>query len=137
MEYSMNKHHYVKPQKDGPDYLLDSWRSAWSDNSLPFYYVPIASHNYSKWTKDRIKYKTGALPEFWDAQTEFMKRVPNTAMAVTTDLVDYISDIHPSYKWIVGESWPNKHLFSVLKLSHPPFQSWKTIYIIEYYIVIK
>lgn len=32
-----------------------------------------------------------------------MKNVANTGMVVTTDLVDSSSDIHPSYKWIVGE----------------------------------
>lgn len=83
--------------------LVDSWRAAWNDKALPFYYVQIAPHNYSKRSKDRVTHTTEALPEFWEAQTEIMSRVPNTGMVVTTDLVDNISDIHPSYKWIVGE----------------------------------
>lgn len=90
---------YIDKQKA----LVDSWRTAWNDKNLPFYYVQIAPHNYSKRTKDRVTHTTEALPEFWEAQTEFMKRTANTAMVVTTDLVDNISDIHPSYKWIVGE----------------------------------
>ncbi|KDN55453.1 sialate O-acetylesterase [Flavobacterium seoulense] len=90
---------YIDKQKA----LTDSWRAAWNDKKLPFYYVQIAPHNYSNRSKDRVSHTTEALPEFWEAQTEIMKRVPNTAMVVTTDLVDNISDIHPSYKWIVGE----------------------------------
>lgn len=90
---------YIDKQKA----LVDSWRAAWNDNNLPFYYVQIAPYSYSKRSKDRITHITEALPEFWEAQTQCMDRITNTAMVVTTDLVDNISDIHPSYKWIVGE----------------------------------
>lgn len=47
------------------------------------------------------------MPEFWEAQTQVMKRVANIGMVVTTDLVDNLADIHPSYKWIVGERLAN------------------------------
>lgn len=83
--------------------LIDSWRAVWQDNKLPFYFVQLAPYNYSHREKDPVKHTTEALPEFWEAQTEVMKRVSNTGMIVTTDLVDNLADIHPSYKWIVGE----------------------------------
>ncbi|GEL11313.1 sialate O-acetylesterase [Flavobacterium glycines] len=83
--------------------LIDSWRAAWLDNKLPFYFVQLAPYNYSHREKDPIKHTSETLPQFWEAQTQVMKRVPNTGMVVTTDLVDNLADIHPSYKWIVGE----------------------------------
>jgi sialate O-acetylesterase len=42
------------------------------------------------------------LPEFWEAQTKSLL-LKNVGMVVTTDLVDNLSDIHPSYKWMVGQ----------------------------------
>lgn len=94
---------YIDKQKA----LIDSWRSAWNDTKLPFYYVQIAPHYYSHRQKDKIKHTSETLPEFWGAQTQVMKRVANTGMVVTTDLVDNLADIHPSYKWIVGERLAN------------------------------
>lgn len=90
---------YIDKQKA----LVDNWRLAWKDNSLPFYYVQLAPYSYSRRSKDPITHTKEALPLFWEAQTQCMDRIANTAMVVTTDLVDKISDIHPSYKWIVGE----------------------------------
>lgn len=81
--------------------LLDGWRALWSDNSLPFYYVQLAPYTYSQRRESVIK-NWESLPLFWEVQSSFLT-TPHTGMVVTTDLVDDVTDIHPSYKWIVGE----------------------------------
>jgi sialate O-acetylesterase len=71
--------------------MIDSWRDAWKKD-LPFYYVQIAPFDYGEGNK-------GALLE--EAQTKAMKH-PNVGMAVITDLVDSVTNIHPSHKKEVG-----------------------------------
>jgi sialate O-acetylesterase len=80
--------------------LIDSWRSAWRDAGLPFYYVQIAPYYYTH-RKDKFTHTPETLAEFWEAQTATLK-IPNTGMIVVSDLVDNLADIHPSYKWEVG-----------------------------------
>lgn len=82
--------------------LIDSWRSAWNDDSLPFYYVQLAPYIYSQRRGDLVANTWETLPRFWEVQTSCLN-IPHTGMVVTTDLVDDLKDIHPSYKWIVGE----------------------------------
>ncbi len=73
--------------------LIEGWRKTWS-SELPFYFVQIAP-----WSGER--YEPGQLPALWEAQTASLK-IPRTGMAVTTDLVDNIGDIHPRNKLDVG-----------------------------------
>ena len=80
--------------------LINSWRSAWKNPEMPFYYVQIAPFNYST-TKGNIVLDADTEPEFWEAQAQLM-RLPNTGMIVTTDLNDYPDDLHPNYKWQIG-----------------------------------
>jgi len=75
--------------------LIEGWRAKWNDQSLPFYYVQIAP-----WSGKR--YEPGQLPALWEAQTKSLS-IPKTGMAVTTDIVHKISDIHPKNKLDVGE----------------------------------
>lgn len=82
--------------------LIESWRKAWSDHELPFYYVQISPYAYSIRRGDRVANAWDALPRFWEKQTACLQ-IPHTGMVVTTDLVDNVKDIHPSYKWTVGE----------------------------------
>jgi sialate O-acetylesterase len=81
--------------------LLDTWRGLWNDKDLPFYYVQIAPHYYSKRLKDRFPHGTDLLPYYWEAQANCLD-FSNSGMVVTTDLVDDLSNIHPGYKWEVG-----------------------------------
>jgi sialate O-acetylesterase len=83
--------------------MIDSWRDAWKKN-LPFYYVQIAPFDYGEGNK-------GALLQ--EAQAKAMKH-PNVGMAVITDLVDSVTNIHPSHKkevgnrlagWALGETY--------------------------------
>ncbi|NDW11484.1 sialate O-acetylesterase [Bacteroides sp. 214] len=82
--------------------LVESWRAAWKDDSLSFYYVQLAPYLYSPRRGTLVANTWEALPLFWKAQTACLS-MPHTGMVVTTDLVDNLKDIHPSYKWVVGE----------------------------------
>ena len=73
--------------------LIGGWRKAWG-KELPFYFVQIAP-----WAG---RYGAGQLPALWEAQCATL-RLPKTGMAVTTDLVDNIGDIHPRNKLDVGK----------------------------------
>jgi sialate O-acetylesterase len=85
-------------QKNGLAYtgkmtdLIEGWRKVWG-NEFPFYFVQIAPWQGS--------YAPGELPALWEAQVASLK-LPHTGMAVTTDLVDNIKDIHPQNKLDVG-----------------------------------
>jgi sialate O-acetylesterase len=80
--------------------LITSWRKAWNDGDLPFYYVQIAPFNYSK-TKGKVVLTEDTEPQFWEAQTQLL-RLPNTGMVSTNDLTDSNEDLHPTYKWEVA-----------------------------------
>ncbi len=71
--------------------LIGGWRNVWG-NDFPFYFVEIAPY---------AGYGPGALPPLWEAQVASLK-IPGTGMAVVTDLVDNIRDIHPKDKVDVG-----------------------------------
>ncbi len=93
----------VEDQKTYPakfELLVKTWRNLFKDEQLPFYYVQIAPYLYTA-RKDKKIHSPVLLPEFWEAQTKSLQ-LKNTGMVVTTDLVDNLTDIHPSYKWIIG-----------------------------------
>lgn len=73
--------------------LIEGWRTAWGQGEFPFYYVQLAPFIYGT--------NTAALPILWDAQRRALS-IPNTGMAVTTDLGN-LRDIHPRRKIEVGE----------------------------------
>lgn len=94
----------VEDQKTYPlkfELLLNTWRNLFKDANLPFYYVQISPYLYTA-RKDKKLHNPQLLAEFWEAQTKSLL-LKNTGMVVTTDLVDNLSDIHPSYKWIVAK----------------------------------
>jgi sialate O-acetylesterase len=77
--------------RDRKEALIKGWRKVWGQE-MPFYFVQIAP-----WSG----YGKGSLPLLWEGQVASLK-IPNTGMAVTTDLVDDIKDIHPKNKFDVG-----------------------------------
>ena len=81
--------------------MVELYRSLFRNPKMPFYFVQISPYLYSKRTSDPKKHTEELLPGFWKAQEKCLS-IPNTGMVVTTDLVDKLSDIHPSYKWEVG-----------------------------------
>jgi sialate O-acetylesterase len=82
--------------------LIQGWRLAWKLGDFPFYYVQLAPYDYGY----NREVPTGDIPDFlrlaylWEAQTNAL-RIPNTGMAVTTDIAT-LNDIHPPNKRDVG-----------------------------------
>lgn len=70
--------------------LVDSWRKHWEDEDMPFLYVQLSSLNRPSW------------PLFRDSQRRLLQDIPNTGMAVCTD-VGNLTDVHPRQKKQVGE----------------------------------
>ncbi|WP_222707265.1 sialate O-acetylesterase [Pontibacter qinzhouensis] len=107
--------------------LVSTWRHIWRDAEMPFYYVQIAPFAYSQ-SKDKHPRTTETLPEFWEAQAAALK-IPKTEMIVTTDLVDSIADIHPTYKWEIGRRLANvalaKSYGKNVEYSGPVFKQMK------------
>jgi sialate O-acetylesterase len=67
--------------------MIGSWRASWADN-FPFYFVQIAPFSYGF-------YNVGALIR--EQQTKCLT-IPATGMVVVHDLVDDVSNIHPTKK---------------------------------------
>jgi sialate O-acetylesterase len=93
---------------DGPAYadkfeaLIKGWRKVWGQGDFAFYYVQLAPYGYFS---DRDKPRVNSpeeLPLIWEAQTRCL-RLPNTGMAVITDTVTDLRDIHPTNKQDVGK----------------------------------
>jgi sialate O-acetylesterase len=76
--------------------LINDWRKRWQQPAMPFYFVQLASFNAANGNSN-----TGSTwAELREAQT-MATALPNTGMAVTTDIGDPV-DIHPRNKQDVG-----------------------------------
>lgn len=69
--------------------LVESWRKVWGEQ-MPFYYTQLSSINRPSW------------PHFRDSQRRLLAKVPNSGMAVTSDMGEP-EDVHPRHKQEVGE----------------------------------
>lgn len=81
--------HNVELYEQSLPLLVKSWRKAWG-NLFPFYYVQLSSLNRPTW------------PHFRDAQRRLITKIPNSGMAVCSDL-GHPNDVHPTKKKEVGE----------------------------------
>ncbi|MBR1719069.1 MAG: sialate O-acetylesterase [Phocaeicola sp.] len=70
--------------------LVRSWRTTFKQEYLPFYFVQLSSMNRPSWTW------------FRDSQRRLLKEIPNTGMAVSSDVGDSLN-VHPTNKRPVGE----------------------------------
>lgn len=77
--------------------MITDWRKHWNQGEFPFYYVQLASFNADGGNSN----KGSGWAELREAQTLTLS-VPNTGMAVTTDIGDP-HDIHPRNKQDVGK----------------------------------
>lgn len=82
--------HNVEAHEELFPLLVDSWRSNWKNSEMPFYFVQLSSLDRPSWTW------------FRDSQLRLMRQIPNTGMAVSSDVGDSL-DVHPTHKLEVGE----------------------------------
>ena len=75
--------------------LVSDWRKEWNIGDFPFYYCQLSSIGTEK------GYQSHHWPEFRDSQRRMAKEIPNTGMAVTSDL-GHPTDVHPTNKKEVG-----------------------------------
>jgi sialate O-acetylesterase len=77
--------------------MIKDWRSHWGLGDFPFYFVQLASFNAANGNSE----KGSSWAELREAQSATL-RLPNTGMAVTTD-IGTSNDIHPRNKQDVGK----------------------------------
>lgn len=75
--------------------MIDDYRAKWENLKLPFYYVQLSSI-------DTLKYKGQLWPHFRNEQRGMMNLIPNSGMAVCSDIGNK-DDVHPVNKKLVGE----------------------------------
>jgi len=94
--------------------LVNSWRTNWNNEYLPFYYVQLSSMNRPSWTR------------FRDSQRRLLDKVSNVYMAVSSDKGDSLN-VHPRDKKEIGERlarWVlNKSFQKNITPSGPIFRS--------------
>ena len=76
--------------------MITDWRTKWNQGDFPFYFVQLSTFDESGGNSK----KGSRWAELREAQTETLK-LPNTGMAVTTDIGNAL-DIHPTNKKDVG-----------------------------------
>lgn len=75
--------------------MIEDYRAKWQQPQLPFYYVQLSSI-------DTIRYKGHLWPQFRDEQRKMLQLIPNSGMAVCSD-IGFKNDVHPTNKKEVGE----------------------------------
>jgi sialate O-acetylesterase len=104
--------------------MITDWRKRWKQGDFPFYFVQLASFNAGNGNS-----KNGSTwAELREAQTMTLLSLPNTGMAVTTDIGNS-TDIHPKDKQDVGKRLAAIALNKVYKknvvFSGPLYRSMK------------
>lgn len=100
---SQKDHEYVEKFQT----LTSAWRSDFKAPDAPFFTVMLCPHTFSDRLHRNSQLTSEELPIFWQQQIRATKEIPNCDIISLTDLVDNLEDIHPSYKWIVGERLAN------------------------------
>jgi sialate O-acetylesterase len=77
--------------------MIQDWRKHWKQGDFPFYFAQLSSFDAAGGNSK----KGSAWAELREAQT-YALSLPNTGMAVTTDIGD-AKDIHPKNKQDVGK----------------------------------
>ncbi|OXA95015.1 hypothetical protein B0A66_04190 [Flavobacterium hercynium] len=86
----------AKQYKKAFPLMITDWRTKWKQGDFPFYFVQLSTFDEFK-GNSKVGSKWAELRE---AQSETLQ-LPNTGMAVTTDIGD-AKDIHPKNKQEVG-----------------------------------
>jgi len=74
--------------------LVEGWREMWGRDKFSFYWAQLAPCNYGA--------DPYLLPSIWEAQDAAMTLIPDSGMAVLTDIGN-VRDIHPRNKQDVGK----------------------------------
>ena len=103
--------------------MIQSWRKTFGQPEMPFYFVQLAP-----WKAKTDKPQESDWAELREAQLMTLSKLPNTGMAVITDIGDE-KDIHPKPKQPVGERLALAALANTykekLEYSGPVFESLK------------
>lgn len=95
--------------------LIESWRGAFNNSELPFYFVQIAPFS---------GYSTTPFAAILREQQELVvSQVPQTGMVVINDLVEDINDVHPRNKLDVGVRLANMAMAKTYDLPIKSYQS--------------
>ena len=97
--------------------LIDSWRGAFNNAAMPFYFVQIAPFKYDA-ISDSL-----AVATLREQQELVASQIEHTGMVVINDLVDNISDVHPQNKLDVGLRLAN---MAMAKTYHLPIASYQS-----------
>lgn len=82
--------HNIEVHEDLFPIMVQSWRNAFANRNLPFYFVQLSSIDRPSW------------PEFRNSQRLLAENMEGVEMAVSSDLGDSL-DVHPRDKQPVGE----------------------------------
>ncbi|MCA5005301.1 GDSL-type esterase/lipase family protein [Sphingobacterium bovistauri] len=74
--------------------MIISWRQAFKNENLPFYFVQLSGINRPSWG------------DFRDSQRKLSNTIKNTFMAVSSD-VGHPTDVHPKDKFVIGKRLAN------------------------------
>ncbi len=86
--------------------MVADWRAQWGRSDMPFLWVQLSSI-------DTKGYKSQQWPFFRDNQRRLLAEIPNSGMAVSSD-VGAQNDVHPRDKKTVGERlarWALHHVY--------------------------
>lgn len=75
--------------------MMEDYRKKWKQPQMPFYFVQLSSI-------DTVRYKGHLWPEFRNEQRKMIQLIPNSGMAVCSD-IGFKNDVHPTNKKDVGE----------------------------------
>ncbi len=75
--------------------MVNDYREKWKKPALPFYFVQLSSI-------DSANYKSQLWPLFRNEQRKMLQLIPNTGMAVSSD-IGAKNDVHPTNKKVIGE----------------------------------
>lgn len=99
--------------------LVASWRKAWGNETLPFYYVQLAPYVYES-------FKNQQWSKFAVAQQDVAKEIDNCEMVVIAD-VGIPDNVHPCYKQEVADRLSRVALANVYGHSEVEWRSAEPI----------
>ncbi|MBD3271823.1 MAG: sialate O-acetylesterase, partial [Elusimicrobia bacterium] len=111
--------------------LVQSWRTAFKQQDLSFYYVQLTPFSYTKYFSHSHENLTvESLPRFMEAQRACLDIIPKSGMVVISDINGLEGGLHPPQKrdlgyrlslWALAKDYGKKNLV----YSGPIYKSMK------------